>query len=247
MLLTFLYHHVGEEGKYSNSTKMVENHLSLLAKKFNIVVPGDRLPLFKVNICLTFDDAFFDFYHFVFPLLKELNIKAVLAVPVKYIQNSTLLSPEERLALFHHEATLEGVYQKKVPFCTWQELDEMAKSNLVEIACHSFSHKNLLDASLDLEQEIVESKKVLEKMLNRDIHTFIYPLGKFNKEIHQLVRKHYRYTMRIGSTLNFNWQNMNKITYRIIGDNLKTADELLKPYYFLSYLWIYLLNTLRGR
>jgi peptidoglycan/xylan/chitin deacetylase (PgdA/CDA1 family) len=247
MLLTFLYHRIGLEGKYSNSQRTIEANLSLLANKFKVVVPGDKLSFFKLNVCLTFDDGYFDFYHFVFPLLKKLNIKAVLAVPVKYIQNRTNLLPEDRLTVTHHEATLGNIYKERVPFCTWEELDEMAGSGLVEIACHSFSHKNLLEDSLCLEKEIIESKKILEKNLNRDIHTFIYPLGKFNKDIHQMVKQHYSYVMRIGSAINLSWQNWNNITYRIVSDNLKSADELLKPHRYLSFFGNYLLNTLRGR
>ena len=246
MILTFLYHRIGNS-KYSNSIEMLEKHLSYLKKKYNIVLPGETSAPIQVNICLSFDDAYFDFYHFVFPLLKKLNIKALLAVPVKYILESTTVDPDVRLSVPHKMATDDNIYKSFAPFCTWKELNEMAKSGLVQIACHSFSHKNLLLKELDLKLEIIESKKILENKLNLKISTFVYPLGKFNRKIHKLTKKHYIYAMRIGSSFNLSWQNINKIGYRINSDNLKSIDQNLKFSKMASYLWFYFLNVVRGR
>lgn len=58
MLLTFLYHRINE-GKYANNPKLFEEHLKYLSSRYNIVLPGDKLSFFKLNISLTFDDGFF--------------------------------------------------------------------------------------------------------------------------------------------------------------------------------------------
>jgi peptidoglycan/xylan/chitin deacetylase (PgdA/CDA1 family) len=141
----------------------------------------------------------------------------------------------------------EDVFIKKVPLCTWEELKEMVDSGLVSVASHSYSHKNLLEKNIDLDLEIVQSKKILEEHLKTNISTFVYPLGKFNDQIHSFTKKHYKYAMRIGSSFNLSWQNINKISYRIISDNLKTIDEQTKKKKIISYIWFYLLNTIRGR
>ena len=246
MLLTFLYHHIGNS-KYSNSNEMIDSHFSFLKKNYKIVVPGDKLPPFHTNICLTFDDAYFDFYHFIFPLLKKFNIKAVLAVPVKYIVNSQHIDPAKRLDMPHNMAPNEGICKSGGQFCSWEELEEMSKSELIHIASHSYSHKNLLEKDINLELEIIESKKILENNLNIKVSTFVYPLGKFDRKIHKMTMEHYKYAMRIGSTFNLSWQNINKIGYRINSDNLKSIDQNFKFFKFISYLWFYLLNAIRGR
>lgn len=246
MLLTFLYHRVNK-GKYANDKEMMKSHLLHLAKNYKIIVPGDKISFFKKNVCISFDDAYFDFYHYVYPLLKELNIKAILAVPIRFIIDKTNVSAEERLAVPYHLAMKDDVYIKKVPFCTWEEIIEMSNSGHVDIACHSYNHKNLLDKDVDLNKEIIESKILLEKKINKKVSTFIYPLGKFNKQIHNLVKKHYKYAMRIGSTWNLSWQNTSGITYRIISDSLSSIDQYLSPKYYISYLWFYLLNSFRRR
>lgn len=168
---------------------MIEEHLKYIAKNYNIVLPGDKTNPFKINVCLTFDDGFYDFYHFVFPILKKLNIKALLAIPIKYILEDTNLSPDLRLSVNYKEATKENNFKNKAPFCTWKEIIEMQNSNLVKIASHSYSHQNLTNENIDLDFEIIESKKILEKILKTEIDIFVYPLGKFNEKIHKKVKE----------------------------------------------------------
>ena len=246
MILTFLYHRINDI-KYSNSDLMIEEHLKYISEKYNIVVPGDKINPFKINVCLTFDDGFYDFYHFVFPILKKLKIKALLALPIKYILEDTNVSPKERLSLSYKEATKDNNFINKAPFCTWKEINEMQASKLVKIASHSYSHQELTKDGIDLDFEIIESKKILENKLNIHVDTFVYPLGKFNEKVHKKVKENYKYAMRIGSALNISWQNFNSITYRIISDDLKTKKENLKLKNYISYIWFFFLNTFRKR
>ncbi|MFA6118908.1 MAG: polysaccharide deacetylase family protein [Parachlamydiales bacterium] len=246
MILAFLYHGIGD-GKYSNTPLMIQNHLEYLSKNYNIVLPGERTNPFKINICLTFDDGLYGFYYYVFPLLKKLKIKVLLSIPIKYILEDTSLDPKSRLEVSYKDAFKKEVYSSSAPFCTWKELKEMVDSKFVCIASHSFNHIKLTDENLDLELEIAESKKILEKKLNTEVNTFVYPLGKFNEKIHKKVKENYKYAMRIGSAINFSWQNMNSITYRINSDNLLSENENVKLKKYISYLWFFFLNTFRKR
>lgn len=245
MLLTFSYHRINSD-KYSNTKKILQDHLTHIAKNYKVVLPSDKLNPFKLNICLSFDDAFYDFYKYVFPLLKKLKIKAILAVPIKYILKSTSLTDDIRLNVPYKDAMKDDIYITKAPFCTWQEIKEMADSKLVEIASHSYNHVNLIH-SKDLDLEIIKSKEILEEKLKTEISTFVYPMGKFNEKIHKKVKLHYKYAMRLGSAINFSWQNISSITYRIISDNLKTKNENLKLKNYISYFWFFFLNTFRSR
>jgi len=246
MLLTFLYHRINN-GKNANSKGIIEEHITYLAKKYNIVLPGDKMNPFRLNLCLSFDDGYYDFYHYIFPLLKKLKIKALLAVPINFIVEKTNIDPNIRLLVPSQDSVKKDIYLSKAPFCTWQEIKEMHDSKLVQIASHSYNHENLLDDNVDLDLEIIESKKYLEEKLKAKIDTFVYPLGKFNEEIHAKVREHYKFVMRIGSAINFSWQNINSITYRIISDNLKSKTENLHPKKYISYLWFFFLNSFRKR
>src|SRR5690554_8187295 len=48
---------------------------------------GNRENSGKPNVVLTFDDAYLDFYEFVWPLLKKLKLPATLYVPTGYLEN----------------------------------------------------------------------------------------------------------------------------------------------------------------
>jgi peptidoglycan/xylan/chitin deacetylase (PgdA/CDA1 family) len=246
MLLTFLYHRINSE-KYSNPWMVIEENIKYLAKNHKIIVPEDKISFFEKDVCLSFDDGYFDFYYYIYPLLQKLNIKAVLAIPVKFIIEDTDMDPKKRLAVPYNDTMKGDVYREKVPFCTWRELNEMVKSGHVHVASHSYTHQNLTRSDIDLDLEIIESKRILQEKLNIDISTFVYPLGKFNKEIHEKVKKHYKYAFRIGTSWNKTWNNFNGLTYRIISDFLTSKDQHLKFPCNITYLWFYLINTLRGR
>lgn len=231
MLVTFLYHE-------AKDPEALQTHLKSLSK-YPIVLPGDSVPFFRRSFCLTFDDAYADFYHVVFPLLKKLKMRALLAVPVKFILPSTDLPIQERLSC---KNPMQGnLYREKAPFCTWEEIREMQESGYVQIASHSFSHPDLSQKEVDLEKEIVHSKRILEERLGIRIDTFVYPFGKFTKEVHAFTRKHYRFAMRIGSACNLSWGNGKQLIYRISRDKLN-GKKLLA-----SSIGNLFLNLLRGR
>ena len=246
MILALLYHRING-GQYSNSLQIFRSHIGYLAGNFPVVLPGDPLPGGRIAVCLTFDDAYFDFYHYVYPLLCELKIRALLSVSPKYIVGSTTVDAHTRLAVPHERAMREEVYQEEVPFCTWAELSEMVGSGHVAVASHSYSHRALTDRDADLTGEIAGSKGILEERLRRAITTFVYPYGKVNKEAHRLALQHYRYTMRIGSAMNRDWDNAHRMVYRVNADMMPDPLYPLRKSNLAKYLLKYLSNTVRGR
>ncbi len=238
--MALMYHRVGK-GKHTNSLETFRTHFAAIASRYPTLFPGDPLPKKKLSLCLTFDDASFDFYHYLFPLLKEFHIKAVLGVPTLYILEKTTLPPEERLSVSHTLAMQEGVYETKAPFCTWEELEELRNSGLVEIASHSHKHANLTFPFINLEEEVVHSKELLENRLGKPISTFIYPFGKVTPPLHKFVTTHYPYSFRIGSALNWNWKAKKCPLTRLIGDQLTSPTA---PFSLPSLTGAFLKNLL---
>lgn len=238
MLLAIMFHRVGE-GKHANSLEMLHEHFLFLKEHYPLVLPNDPLPEGKLSVCLTFDDASFDFYHYVYPLLKELNIRALLGVPVHYILETTTLSPLERLQVPYSLAMQEGFFEQKAPFCTWKELQEMVQSGLVEVASHGYLHCNLTFDFVDLQREIIRSKEMIESKLSQAVSSFIYPFGKVTPAIHEYVSQHYPFAFRIGSALNWGWGKGNCPLNRVIGDQMPSPSGLfsfwrLGKYFFKS-------------
>lgn len=233
MLAVLMYHRVGL-GKRANSIEKIKKHFEYLKENYRLVLPGQALEKRAVNVLLSFDDASFDFYYYVFPLLKQYKIPALLSVPVQYILEQSNLLPEKRLLLFEDQAMKN--YKKNAPFCTWEELKEMQSSGYVKIASHGFSHCNLCENIPLLKQEICSSKAILEARLHCDIDSFVYPFGKYTETIDEMVRKEYRYSFRIGSALNFSWQPNQGPLYRLSADAMQNpkgplaALNLLKAF-----------------
>lgn len=225
-----------------------EAFLDYLSKNYAIVLPNEPIPRHKPAVCLTFDDAYFDFYHYVFPLLKKRHLKALLAVPVQAIAERCYQSPRKRLELnyLHHNAI--NLPRETSPLCTWEEIQEMAESNQVMMASHGYQHADLTEDNTNFEEEIVISKQVLEKRINQSIDTFVYPFGRMTPPIHRNVRKHYQFGFRIGNAVNFGWQNQAGLIYRVNADPFwLNQKKLHTPKQQCQLLLKYCSNRLRRR
>ncbi len=224
-----MYHHVNSD-RCSNELSIFEEHLLYIQKNFTTVFPQDELS--KNSICLTFDDAYADFYHLIFPLLKKYNLKALLAIPAKYILEKTELSFKERLNYEHNDLFKN---YKSATFCTFEELKEMRDSGFIEFASHSHSHLNLLKEGVDLELELRHSKEILEESLNVCVNSFVFPFGKYNQTILKEAKKHYKYNFRIGNAIHRDFNGINGVIYRVNGDGLQEPDEIFKPSKIFKY------------
>lgn len=245
-ILSLMFHRVNDPSSQCCPRKFAD-YLNYLVNTFPIITPEDPLPKAPIAIMLTFDDAYFDFYQTVFPLLKHYNIKALLAVPVKYILPTTSIPAQTRLSVPYPQGMENDDYQTKAPFCTWEELNEMAESSNVIMASHGYSHANLSDKNTDFINEIRYSKEILENKLSRRIDYFVYPYGKTSQHAHKLVTQHYRHGFRIGSAINYEWSPPNNPIYRVDADKLwKNGIPISSPLIHKLTLK-YWLNRIRGK
>ena len=228
-MISIMYHHVNSD-RCSNDLAIFEEHLKYIKNNFKTIFPGEKIT--SKSVCLTFDDAYADFYFLIFPLLKKYNLKALLAIPSKYILDDTEEEAENRMN-FEHNDLFEN-YQKAT-FCTYKELKQMQESGLVVFGSHSHSHVNLLEANVDLDLELRVSKEILEDKLNTKIDSFVFPFGKYNQNILEEAKRYYNYNFRIGNAIHKDFIGINGAIYRVDGDNLKTADEIFKTTKLLKY------------
>jgi len=115
------------------------------------------------SVFLTFDDGYEDFYTDVFPLLKKYHTKATVYVIYNFIGRKGFLNEKQ--------------------------IKELIDSQLVEIGSHTLDHFYLKKSSqlIALEQ-ILNSKKMLEKKFKIKVESFAYPYGAFDQNAINLTR-----------------------------------------------------------
>ena len=222
MLIILLYHRAFAS-RYGNSPQVLRKHFQYLKDNYPIAGPSSPLVPHKINIGLSFDDATFDFYYEVYPLLKEFNLQALLAVPAAYIEKEHWQSPKERLSSIVEFSS--KVSPSSHSFCSFKELKEMQLSSHVVIASHGMHHIDLTQKNCNLKFELEKSKEILEKNLNTPIETFVFPYGRYNRQVLSEVKKVYKTALRIGTGLNFSWNE--SLLLRINADQTPDLTSLL--------------------
>ena len=234
MLLSFTYHHVNSD-QFSNTFEVIEKHFKFISNHYKTIFPSEYQPsISNLQLCLVFDDAYYDFYYYIYNLLVKYKIKAVLAVPTNYILNDTNINSETRLNLKHSDSMKSDMFRKVVPFCTWSEIKEMSESKLVKIASHGHKHLRLAVSSDDeIDNELILSKKIIESKINVSCDIFVYPYYSFNKEIFAKTVRLYKYCFALGGIINY--KIANDLIYRVSADGMVVGDELFSIKRLLGY------------
>jgi peptidoglycan/xylan/chitin deacetylase (PgdA/CDA1 family) len=74
-------------------------------------------------------------------------------------------------------------------FLTWREAREMLAGG-IELGSHGITHANLTKLTLpSAENEIINSKKIIEEKLQTPVLSFSYPNGDFSRELGEIVKK----------------------------------------------------------
>ena len=120
---------------------------------------------------ISFDDGYENVFTNAFPILKNLGLTATVFI----VGDKKNVNRKE----LDNELPLLNIEQIKI-----------LKQNGWEIGYHTKTHSNLsLMSNSELLEEIVTSKKNLEKKLGFSIKYFAYPRGIFNEQILDYVKK----------------------------------------------------------
>lgn len=242
MRLLVLMYHRARAGRHGNPPDMLDAHFGELARRTRNVMPGEPLDPRRLNVCVTFDDGTFDFCDVVFPLLRKHGLRALLAVPPRFVQERADASAAVRSAL---ESDTAFAAPERGGFCTWPELKEMSASGHVQVAAHGFSHCRLDADNVDVAAEIDGAGDRIAARLERPVEAFVFPFGRFSRRTRDAALRRYRYVFRIGGAMNRNWSR--RVLYRVDADRMATPTSLLSGGRVAAYRARYFWNRLRGR
>lgn len=112
----------------------------------------------KKLAAITFDDGFRDFHTTAWPVLKAHRFTATMYLPTAFIDS-------QRRAFFNRECL------------TWDEVRELRREG-ARFGSHTVNHPKLYELAWEtIENELADSKKLIEQELGESVSSFAYPFA----------------------------------------------------------------------
>lgn len=198
-LPVLMFHDIGE-GEYSITSEQFQRQMNLLKNNGYQTISLDELYAYTERgkalpekpILITFDDGYMSNYQYAYPILKDLDMKAVI-----YIIGSSL-----------GKDTYKETNYPIIPHFGLKEAKEMVESGHIEIQSHSFdmhqannleehsparinvakfdeeSEKEYIKA---FEEDFKKQNQAIETITGESCHSFSYPTGIFTMESETLL------------------------------------------------------------
>jgi len=206
----------------------------------------------KPQILLTFDDAHVSNIQ-ISSLLSKNKIFGIFFVPVKYvmreteknIENEFKITTEKFSILSNFALDKKNNYQRLS--MKLSDLKNLKKKGF-EVGCHSMNHLRLNKElnKFQLSEEIIESKKILEKELKIKIDLFCWVIGddkSYSYDAYNLIIKNYKYSFM---TLNKAFGKHDS-PFQIQRFNVETQFNLNQVSFILSGIYEYFYKFKRLR
>ncbi len=129
------YHRVLPKNIYA-----FERQIRLLKYSKNIIDISEIEDLKRNTIIITFDDGYYDNFVFAYPILKKYNVKATI-----FVTTSKMLNTPPRKNLFDYwegKVSFKELIDNNNEFLSWEELNIMKNSGLINIQAHSHTHSS---------------------------------------------------------------------------------------------------------
>jgi len=159
-------------------------------------------------VAITFDDGYKNLLTNAYPILKKFKVPATLFLASGLVNENKLAWWDQVKLFYGDKSKIESMKNlpnekrikmlktmilqikdipEKYKFLSKNELQKM--SDVFSYGSHTISHPILTMTKNDeAKKEIINSKKMLENLLNMKIKSFCYPNGDFNDETKNIVK-----------------------------------------------------------
>lgn len=181
-------------------------------KENDITMP--ELHLDKKYIVITIDDGYRSNYELVYPLLQKYNMKACISVITSRIHTGYIYS------------------SKEIEKMSWENLNEMQNSGLVEIYSHTYDHEPVGDRIYtDVRSSVEKGEEMLDKQLEyrSPVSVLTYPNGNYRKNIALLMYIYMGYDLQLTTNSGVINRNTSVLEIpRITVNSGWTGEQLLQ-------------------
>ncbi|MDQ7090853.1 MAG: polysaccharide deacetylase family protein [Methylococcales bacterium] len=130
------------------------------------------------SIVLTFDDAFENVLTNVIPVIEDYQIPISIYVVTDYLGGK----PAWLKNTGHHD--------EHERLMTKEQITELAKNPLISIGSHTHTHPSLTTLNAEsLENELKDSKEILEALITQKVTVLAFPHGAFNAEVSNVATR----------------------------------------------------------
>jgi len=178
------YHNLNptKPGSMNMTPKKFESQIKWIKDNgFNVIplqnaveyLQGNRSSLPNKSVVITVDDGWKSAYTYLAPIIKKYNIPVTL-----FIYPQTISEGKNAM--------------------TWDELRELHQTGLFDIQGHTYSHPNfkhekrgrsVISYDNFVKRELVDSKKILEDKLNKQVTLLAWPFGIYDKDLEQKAKQ----------------------------------------------------------
>jgi len=135
------------------------------------------IPFPERALAITFDDGYQSVYQQAFPVLQRYGFSATIFLTVGKDRSA---KASDRLPHMGERSML-----------SWGEIREMQQCG-IEFGAHTITHPDLTRLSPKLaENEICDSKAIIENALSAPVASFAYPYGRYDDCCREIVSHHF--------------------------------------------------------
>jgi len=129
------------------------------------------------TLVITFDDGYVSVFDEAYPVLLEYGMPATIFLTVGEMGASRL---SDRLPSREGQSML-----------SWGQIREM-KKNGIDIGAHTVTHADLTSLPVErVEEEILDSKSIIEDALSAPVNCFAYPFGRYDEPSREIVKRYF--------------------------------------------------------
>jgi fibronectin type 3 domain-containing protein len=208
------------ESEFEADLKYLKNnqYVTITLKQLHDYI-AFNIPLPENAVMLTIDHAKHGVYKYAYPLLKKYKMQAILSVGEEYIQDESINIQERE-------------------YCNWNEINEMAWSNCIELVPTLYSLEDTSGKRESIEKLRCETTQQYSEKLGKGLvsincriknimgyepKVFAYPDGNRNVETDRILFKAFGYSLLLGD----NNARRSRINYFIDQSEPLNMDPVL--------------------